>query len=129
MCTCGHIDKFLYKLTFYELPLSTYNYATMQVLWVGRDEVSASWVGANCVPAEIISDYESQRAMEVHIEKLSQNGQSLYTASVIEQSQSKQVKRMKLDRWLTPATSGYNNDKPNANTLYHSTQVSEVYTR
>ena len=78
------------------------------MLWVGRDEVSASWVAASNLPSKVISDFESQKKMEVLLEKHTQNGQTHYTANVIERSVTGQAKRVKSDRWITPITSGYN---------------------
>jgi len=77
------------------------------VLWVGRDEVSASWVAAKNLSAEIISGFEDKKDIEVIVDKHVQNGQTQYTANVTERNVAGQAKRMKSDRWITPTTSGY----------------------
>ena len=77
------------------------------MLWVGRDEVSASWVSAKNLCAEVIADFEGKRDMEVVIEKHVQSGQTQYTANVTERDLEGLAKRAKSDRWIAPATSGY----------------------
>ena len=55
---------------------------TLQVLWVGMEDVCASWVHQKCLSADIIEQYERGVEVEVCMQRQSQGGQATFTASI-----------------------------------------------
>lgn len=89
----------------------TRNFAlkTLQVLWVGMEDVCASWVHQKCLSADIIEQYERGVEVDVCVQRQSQGGQATFTASIEskEADTSSAAKKPRTDRWIAPCTSGY----------------------
>ena len=81
----------------------------MQVLWVGKEDVSASWVHEKSLPTAVIREFEEGVEMEVSVEKTSRCSQVSFTASVEAKDATLdgQTKTPKLSRWISPSNSGY----------------------
>ena len=82
----------------------------LQVAWLGRDDVSATWVLEQFLPKEVIQEYERGIEVEVSVDKAVQTGQKTYTATVTQRQPSLETaptaKRSRLTEWSTPQTSG-----------------------
>jgi len=81
----------------------------VQILWVGKEDVCASWVHQRCLSADVIDEYERGVEVGVCVQKQYQGGQATFTASVEskEVDASSAAKKPKTDRWIAPSTSGY----------------------
>lgn len=79
-----------------------------QVLWVGKEDICATWVHANSLPINIIEEFEKGIQSEVKVQATTQGGQTSFTAEVEQMHVQAQTpaKRMKPDRWVTPNSSG-----------------------
>lgn len=77
---------------------------------MGRDDVSSTWVLEQCLPQELIQEYERGIEVEVSVDKAVQIGQKTYTATVTQRQSSLEsaptAKRSRLTKWSTPQTSG-----------------------
>ena len=74
------------------------------MLWVGKEDVSASWVQESSLSPTVIEEFDRQIETEVCIEKSSTSGQLSYTATIKEKDLTGMPKRAKTDRWISQNT-------------------------
>lgn len=82
----------------------------MQVLWVGKEDICASWVQAKSLSPTVIEEFDKGFRSDVKIQEIAQGGQLSFTAEVqMNQIEGESpTKRQRTERWIMPNSSGYN---------------------
>lgn len=77
----------------------------VQVLWVGEEAVSATWVHEKSLSMDVIDEYEKGVSMVVKIQESSLGGQTSLTAVDVNDDRP-QRKMSRTERWIAPSSLG-----------------------